>query len=371
VTHKYVAVVLPPREKFSPLATGAIGLLVRCLALAPAEFASVVFGMPCDAPFADVPFRPVRRAWRLGGVAARYAAGVASLLAERPPVLAEVHNRPDVARHLAKRFPALPVLLVLHNDPQGMRRARTPAERAALLDRLGVATVSAYLRARFLAGVAGARLVSVLPNCIDMTEIPPSPPERLRRILFVGRVVADKGADSFVRACGLALPDLPGWEAKVLGADRFGPNSPDTTFLRALRPEAAVGGVALAGWRPHPEILAEIAGAAIVVVPSRWPEPFGLTALEAMACGAALLCSTSGGLPEVVGDAAVPIDPENVPALAAAIVALARDPARRAALGTAGRVRAENFDVVRAAATRAALHRDVLAAWPRGRAHPI
>jgi glycosyltransferase involved in cell wall biosynthesis len=184
-------------------------------------------------------------------------------------------------------------------------------------------------------------------------------------------VVADKGADSFVRACARALPELPGWEAVALGADRFGPTSPDTKFLRALRPEAAAGGVTLAGWRPHGQVLAAMAGAEIVVVPSRWPEPFGLTALEAMACGAALLCSSSGGLPEVVGDAAVPIDPENVPALAAAIVALARDPVRRAALGQAGRARAEKFDVSHAAATRAALHREVRAAWPRGAGRPI
>jgi UDP-glucose:(glucosyl)LPS alpha-1,2-glucosyltransferase len=371
VTQPYVAVVLPPRESFSPQATGAIGLLVRRLALAHAECPSVVFGMDGHVPFAGVPFRPVRRAWRLGGVAARYAAGVANLLAERPPVLAEVHNRPDVALHLARRFPTLPVLLVIHNDPQGMRRARTPAERAALLDRLGVATVSGWLRARFFDGVSSSRPVAVLPNCIDITEIPPAPPERAPKILFVGRVVADKGADSFVRACARALPDLPGWRAEMLGADRFGPDSPDTKFLRALRPEAAAGGVALAGWRPHAEILAAMAGAAIVVVPSRWPEPFGLTALEAMACGAALLCSTSGGLKEVTGDAAVPIDPEDFDALAAAIVALARDPARREALGQAGRARAEEFDVAHAAAARAALHRAVRAAWPRGGGHPI
>ena len=52
-----------------------------------------------------------------------------------------------------------------------------------------------------------------------------------------------------------------------------------------------------------------MARAAIVVVPSRWSEPFGLTALEALACGAALLCSPRGGLPEVYGQAAQRIDP--------------------------------------------------------------
>ena len=368
----YVAIVLPPREMFSPQATGAVGLLAHRLARAPGGFASAVHGMPGTAPFADVDFVPVRPSWRPASFAIRYAAGVARRFARRMPVLAEVHNRPDVALHLAKRFPALPVVLVLHNDPQGMRRARTPAERAALLHRLAaVATVSGYVRGRFLEGMSGTPRVAVLPNCIDMADIPRSPPEREPTVLFVGRVVADKGADAFVRACAMALPRLPGWSARMLGADRFGPDSPDTPFLRALRPQAAAGGVVLAGWQPYPNILAAMARAAIVVVPSRWPEPFGLTALEAMACGAALLCSRTGGLPEVTGDATVGIDPDDPEALAAAIVVLARDPARRAALAAAGRARAATFDVAHAAAALDTLRRDVLAAWPRRAGHPI
>ena len=50
--------------------------------------------------------------------------------------------------------------------------------------------------------------------------------------------------------------------------------------------------------------------AAIVIVPSRWNEPFGLTALEALACGAPLIVSPRGGLPEVAGEAAVYANPD-------------------------------------------------------------
>ena len=94
------------------------------------------------------------------------------------------------------------------------------------------------------------------------------------------------------------------------------------------------------GYRDHPEVLIAMARAAIVVVPSRWPEPFGLVALEALASGAALICSPRGGLPEVAGDAAIYADPDRPAEIAAAIRTLASDEGRRAALAEAGRERA-------------------------------
>ncbi len=341
----WIAVVLPPGERFSPTASGAVGLLAHRIARQPGRFKSVISGAATANPFQDVPFRAVRTPWGLGSVASRYAGAVARSFRQERPALVEVHNRPDVALSLARRLAPLPVLLVLHNDPQGMRSARTPAARTRLLQRLaGVLTVSQYLRERLLEGVAGEKAV-VLPNCIDLAALPPSPPLREQVILFAGRVVADKGADAFVAACARALPRLPGWRAEMIGADRFGADSPETPFLRALRPRAEAAGILLSGYCPHDAVLAAMAGAAIMVVPSRWAEPFGLTALEAMASGAALLCSGRGGLAEVVGDVAVRIDPDDVAGMAECLVQLALDPARRAALGLAGLARAKLFDV--------------------------
>jgi glycosyltransferase involved in cell wall biosynthesis len=361
--------VLPPREGFGPGRAGAVGLLLRRLARA-GGFAPVVVGMAPGPPFADAAYRAAPLSPLPGKLSWRYARGVARVLRALRPAIVEVHNRPDIALYLARRFPSLPVVLVLHNDPQRMRWTRSAAQRAALLLRLAlVVAVSGWVRGRMLDGVAGE--VAVLPNCLDLAEIPASPAEREPVLLFAGRVVADKGADAFVAACALALPRLPGWRAEMIGADRFGPDSPETDFLRALRPRAAAAGVRMHGYRPHDAVLAAMAAAAIVVVPSRWPEPFGLTALEAMACGAALAYASRGGLPEVAGEAGLAIDPDDPAALAAALVALAGDPARLAALGAAGRARARGFDVSQALAALDALRRRVLGAWPKPPAAPI
>jgi UDP-glucose:(glucosyl)LPS alpha-1,2-glucosyltransferase len=365
MTKPLIATILPPREGFATGSAGAIGLLVQRLAAFPTAFDTLVVGAAQPESFPGIAYRAAPMPWLRLHPLRRYEAGVARVLRTAQPALIEVHNRPDMALYLARKFPSTPVCLFLHNDPRGMRHARTPAERAALLHRLAlVVTVSDFLRGLLLEGITNpARAPAVLPNSLDLRAIPPAPDRREQTILFAGRVVADKGADLFVAACAEALPDLPGWRAEILGADRFGANTPETPFLRAIRPRAAAAGISMSGYRPHDQVLAAMTRAAIVVVPSRWPEPFGLTALEALAAGAALITAPNGALPEVVGDAAMIVDPTDIAAFAAAIRALARNPDRRTALGVAGRARAGLFDITHAAAALAALRSDVLGAW--------
>ncbi len=353
-----VAVVLPPRESFSPQSGGAIALIVWRLAGAGAAFDATVTGRPFTRPVPHVPYLPAPQAWRPAPLATRYAAGVARVLRKLRPALIEVHNRPDVAHALLPL--GVPVALMLHNDPTTMRGFSRIGDLHAML------AVS-----RWVAERTGRADCQVLPNPIDLAAIPPPTPERARKILFAGRVVADKGADAFVAACALALPRLPGWTAEIIGADGFGARTRETPFLRRLRPLARAAGVAMPGWRPHADVLEAMARAAIVVVPSRWPEPFGMTALEAMACGAALAYAPRGGLPEVVGDAGLPMDPDDPAGMADALVSLAGNPARRAALETAGRARAQAFDVALIAARLDAIRAATLAAWPGRATHPI
>lgn len=352
--------MLPPREGFSPDAVGAVGLLVHRLS-APDD---LVVGRALDGPpFPDRRYRSVRpsRAWP-PSAAARYAAAIADVLRAVRPVLVEVHNRPEVARLLARRLPGIPVALFLHNDPQAMRGARTPRARRALARRVRVVAVSEHLRRRYLDGLARTTPVAVLPNCLDLDALPPAVPPagRDRTILFAGRLVADKGADGFVAACARALPFLPGWRAEMIGADRFHAGAPETPFLARLRREADAAGVVLAGYRPHPDVLAAMSRAAIVVVPSRWPEPFGLTALEAMACGAALLAAPRGGLAELVAGASLPVDPDDPDALADTLRRVAGDAPERARLAEAGLRRAAQYGLGPARAALASLRRDML-----------
>lgn len=85
-----------------------------------------------------------------------------------------------------------------------------------------------------------------------------------------------------------------------------------------------------------------LAGAIALVSPSLW-EGFGLPALEAMACGTPVIASNVSSLPEVVGDAAVLIDPYSIDELAAAMSAMANDTKLCNAYQQAGLARADQF----------------------------
>lgn len=93
-------------------------------------------------------------------------------------------------------------------------------------------------------------------------------------------------------------------------------------------------------------VLATMARATVVVVPSIFPEPFGLVAAEAMSVGTPVVASAVGGLPEVLGlgAAGVLVTPGDPVALRAAVSDLLADPDRRVALATAGRERAAALD---------------------------
>ncbi len=363
---RLVAVVLPPNEGFSPEAVGAIGLMAQRLGAGrPAALRTVVVGAALrHQPFATPCFEAAHLpAWLPASRTTRYVWGVARRLRQLRPNLVEVHNRPMIALRLAQRFPDVPTVLVLHNDPQAMRGTASAAHRLRLRCLARVVTVSPYVSERLMDGLAEWSLPPVVqPNCIDLAAVPPAMPHgrRDRMIMFAGRLVPEKGADRFVAACARALPGLPGWRAEVIGARRLRPDGAGDDYSGALARAAAAAGVGMAGHRPHAEVLAAMARAAIVVVPSRWPEPFGLTALEAMASGAALICSPRGNLPDLVRDAALLVDPDDVDALAEAITTLARDGPRRAALGAAGLERARAFDIGVGAAALDRLRREIL-----------
>jgi glycosyltransferase involved in cell wall biosynthesis len=111
---------------------------------------------------------------------------------------------------------------------------------------------------------------------------------------------------------------------------------------------ASAESVVLTGYVPDEMLPALYSGAAAFVYPSLY-EGFGLTVLEAMACGTPVICSSTTSLPEVAGDSALLVDPNDVAAISQAIQNLLTDEPLRNSLRSRGLARAQQFTWDRAA----------------------
>jgi len=368
-----LALVLPFKEMFAAHGAGAIALcahdLVRWSAR-PRDL--IVFGRPVDRPLAGVAFEGVAPApmW-FGPRNRRYVRALADRLHDSSIAVAEVHNRPNYVLWLRRWAPDLTLTLYLHNDPQTMAGADSVAARRQILaSTRAIFCVSDYVRDRFLEGLNddGARdCVHVAPNGIDTEAVAPAPARRQPIFLFVGRMLHDKGVDLFIQALERILPSLPDWRAVLIGAARAGTTEEPLKFERDLRRRAAALGdhIVFEGFRPFDAVVQAYQEAEIAVVPSRWPEPFGRTALEAMAAGCALVSSGTGGLASIGGDAAVAFRSEDADDLAQKLLALATDESRRRAVQSACRARAQaKFDIRTVAGRMDELRTRVLAHQP-------
>jgi len=99
------------------------------------------------------------------------------------------------------------------------------------------------------------------------------------------------------------------------------------------------GRVSFRGWLSSEELAQEFADASVVVVPSLWPEPFGLVGIEALAAGRPVVASATGGIEDWLDDgvSGLCVKPGDVADLARALNELLADPQRQQRMGIAGR----------------------------------
>jgi glycosyltransferase involved in cell wall biosynthesis len=231
--------------------------------------------------------------YRAAGAAPREQGAATAAFGRTYSILRQ--SRYDVVHNHAFDAPAIalasslaaPVVHTLHLPPD-------PAVAAALRDAVSgrhppaVATVSEF---QSNAWSQVARTDAVLPPYVPTRVIPWSPAAGSGAI-FAGRLSPEKGA-----AEAIDIARLAGMEIDVYG-DIY-----DTAYDREqIGPRRELAGVRVHPGVARSSLWTAMAGAAVVLCPAQWDEPFGMAAAEAQACGTPVVAFRRGGLAEVIRD---------------------------------------------------------------------
>ncbi|HBY45257.1 MAG TPA: glycosyltransferase family 1 protein, partial [Chloroflexi bacterium] len=170
-------------------------------------------------------------------------------------------------------------------------------------------------------------------------------------LLFLGTLQPRKNLETLLRAWARTAGET-GWQLVVAGAAGWH-HEPIFDLAREL---GIADAVRFVGFVPPEDLPLWHNAADAFVYPSLY-EGFGLPLLEAMACGTPVVTSETPALREVVGNAGLIVGPRDVPALAQALLQLAREPELREELAARGLRRASEFSWRRTAAETAAVYR--------------
>ena len=198
----------------------------------------------------------------------------------------EIHNRPESLLYLINKKVKAKLIFVYHNNPQDLRSSSTIKERTFIAENTDqIYFVSKWVKDKFFQDLPYEHR----NNCdILYPAINPIKkfPKKQNLIIFTGKLNSSKGFDIYGKSVIKILDKFNDWSALAIG------NEPREKFnFKHSR-------LKILDWVTHNEILNYYKKSSISIVPSRWQEPFGRTAMESAAYGCATITSKKGGLPE-------------------------------------------------------------------------
>lgn len=306
-----------------------------------------------------------------------YADRVAAYARSIEPAIIHVHNAPRLLDPIVRVLSAssasqegrVRVILHMHNEKHDAVHVHVDA----------LAACSGYVRDWYRERGFAADRFAVVRNGVDIAAYPPElrAPETLRRlrqrhgvpddrfvVLFVGRISPEKGADLLVEA--MRSLDAQRFHLVLVGEWPRGEASRSERVRFAELLSGRLSGLphTILDTVPPADMPAMYGLGDLLVIPSRFEEPFSMVAIEGMAAGIPVIALRRGGMAEymVDGENARVLDPETAPAgLAAAILAAAQEAERLAGMATnARRMVASRFDWKQVADETEQLYDEVL-----------
>ena len=220
-----------------------------------------------------------------------YSAKLIKEISKKKFDLIEVHNRPLILFNLVKQIQNR-FIFYFHNDPLSMKGSKTINERLFILKNVEkIIFVSEWVKNRFFLNIdlkLSTKTEVVYPSVNKQLK-----KKKYKYITFVGRLNHSKGYDIFRTAVKKILDEFPAWSSLSVGdEDRR------SIYINHKQHKEL-------GFLNHKTTLDILNKSEIAVVPSRWEEPFGRTALEASSRGCATIISNKGGLIETTDEAII------------------------------------------------------------------
>jgi mannosyltransferase len=151
-----------------------------------------------------------------------------------------------------------------------------------------------------------------------------------------------KGVDVFIKAIPKIIASVPNTRFRIIGPDEGDAPGCDTyrDYARLICGSKFVDNrVTFMGWLPREELPRHYRESMVVVIPSVGPESFGYSVVEAMSCGAAVVASRVGAIPEIIDDESIGklFPPGENEALAECAIKLLLQPEQAAKMGQQAR----------------------------------
>jgi len=205
--------------------------------------------------------------------------------------LIEIHNRPLILFKLIKKINSR-FIFYFHNDPLSMKGSKSISERLFILkNATKVIFISEWVKSRFYENIDKKLSTNTEVIYHSVNKQPKVKKEKL--ITYVGKLNHSKGYDIFSDAVIKILDEFSEWKALSIGDEER-----RSIYLNHKNHKEL-------GFLSHKKTMAIFNKSEIAVVPSRWEEPFGRTALEASSRGCATVISNRGGLTETTDHAVV------------------------------------------------------------------
>jgi glycosyltransferase involved in cell wall biosynthesis len=183
-----------------------------------------------------------------------------------------------------------------------MKGSKSIRERENILEKCAaIFCVSEFIKKKFLEGINdNLQKVHILYNGVDRKL--KKFPKKKKEVLFVGRLVPEKGVDLYVDVIGDIANKFLDWKFNLIGSFRLGDDKNEGSFVDKIIKKFIKNSkqTRFYGFKNQDFVQGKMKSASIIVIPSIWEEPYGLVTAEAMSNGIAIIASDVGGIPEVL-----------------------------------------------------------------------